>query len=83
MRRNALIYAMAEAAVIVHARFGEGGTWNGAIEARRRKICPLIVRNDGTPAARALIALGACPIERPDDLRVALESPEAQGRFFA
>src|SRR5688572_21807881 len=81
MRRNAWIYSMADAAVVVHARFGEGGTWRGAVEANRRKLCRLIVREDPCDeldpegrAAKGLIALGAVPIERASDLAGVLEA---------
>jgi len=63
MIRNALIYAMAEVAVVVHSRFGEGGTWRGATEAMRRGLCPFVVFpgvDEGSArAARAMAGLGA------------------------
>lgn len=69
MIRNALIYAMAEAAVVVHARFGAGGTWRGAAEANRRRLCPLIVLDgfdaESRRAAQALAALGARRLKTP------------------
>jgi predicted Rossmann fold nucleotide-binding protein DprA/Smf involved in DNA uptake len=73
MERNALIYAIADAAVIVHARFKTGGTWHGAVEALRRRYTRLIVREDANNAAhRALIGLGAIPLRRPEQLAEAL-----------
>ena len=82
MRRNALIYSMADAVVVVHARFGEGGTWRGAIEANRRKLCRLIVKEDANdPAARALIGLGAYGLICPSDLARALDPIGAQGEL--
>ena len=32
MQRNKLIYALADAALVVNAEKDKGGTWNGAIE---------------------------------------------------
>ena len=80
MRRNALIYSMVEAAVIVHARFGEGGTWRGAVEANRRKLSRLIVRDEPEDvASRALIGLGGAPLKSPFDLKLAVQAAESQG----
>jgi predicted Rossmann fold nucleotide-binding protein DprA/Smf involved in DNA uptake len=74
MERNALLYALGEAAVIVHARFKAGGTWHGAVDACRRRLTKLIAREDArNPAHRALIGLGAAPLARPENLRAAME----------
>jgi len=82
MERNALIYAASECTVIAHARFKEGGTWIGAVEATRRHICPLIVRDDGTQASRALIGLGGAPLESPAGLAEAIAGSPAQKGLF-
>ena len=82
MERNTLIYAASEQTVVVHARFKEGGTWIGAAQANRRKLCPLIIREDGTPASRALIGLGGTPILEPGDLNKALSNPPIQRGLF-
>lgn len=93
MQRNAVIYALAEAAVVVAPRFRQGGTWHGAIEARRRRLCPLLVRPvPGCPASAALLALGARPLAAPSGLELALAeaslvcaplgSPPAQPALF-
>lgn len=73
MERNALIYAMADAAVIAHARFKTGGTWHGAIDAHRRRLARLVVRmDDRNEAHRALIGLGAVPLREAAGLEEAL-----------
>ena len=62
MGRNKVIYAMAEAAVIVRADANTGGTWAGAeAELKRADPIPVFVRAEGEVADgnRALIALGA------------------------
>ena len=82
MERNTLIYSAAEKTIIIQARFKEGGTWNGAIEALRRKLCPLVVRDDKSKANRALIGLGAYPLITPSDLGTALEQAPAQRGLF-
>lgn len=81
MQRNVLIYALGEAAFIVHARFGEGGTWRGAVEARRRRLCRLVVRADGSRASEALLALGAARLETPGEMEAAIRCVAAQGEL--
>jgi predicted Rossmann fold nucleotide-binding protein DprA/Smf involved in DNA uptake len=78
MERNVLIYAAAEAAVVVQARFKQGGTWHGAVTALRRRLCPLLVRDlPEDPAHRALVALGATPLRAPEELASALAAASA------
>jgi predicted Rossmann fold nucleotide-binding protein DprA/Smf involved in DNA uptake len=73
MERNALIYAAAEATVVVHARLRAGGGWHGATAALRRRLGPVIVREDpSSPAHRALISLGARPLASPSALGAVL-----------
>ena len=50
MQRNKLIYALADAALVVNAEKNKGGTWNGAIEQLGNKIysMPVYVRSTGT-----------------------------------
>jgi predicted Rossmann fold nucleotide-binding protein DprA/Smf involved in DNA uptake len=82
MERNTLIYAAAEATVVAQARFKSGGTWIGAVEATRKHICPLIVRDDGSPASKALIALGAVPINEAKELEHALSNRHKRAGLF-
>lgn len=83
MERNALIYAASEHTVVISARFKEGGTWIGATEALRRKLTRLVVRRSPSDAAsRALIALGAIPLDRPEDLQLALLAAPATSSLF-
>lgn len=63
MERNALLYACSDRALVVAARFKEGGTWVGATDALRRRLTTLFIRNDGTKGASALMALGATPVQ--------------------
>jgi predicted Rossmann fold nucleotide-binding protein DprA/Smf involved in DNA uptake len=84
MERNGLIYSLSEATVVVEARFKQGGSWAGAVEALRRKRCRVIVREDpSSPAMRALIALGAIPLREPAGLAEAMAAPQSQGLLFA
>ena len=48
MQRNKLIYALADAALVVNSDYGKGGTWAGATEQLERlKFVPVYVRADG------------------------------------
>lgn len=83
MERNALIYAASNISVVVHARFKQGGTWNGACEAMRRKFTKVIVRRDPSSMAhRALAALGAIELNAPTQLLEAIEAPMGQLEMF-
>lgn len=81
MERNALVYALSPFAVICAARFREGGTWHGAVGAHRRRLCRLVVRDDGTRASAALTALGAIPLREAACLAEATSTPEWQTGF--
>ena len=48
MQRNKLIYALADAALVVNSDYKKGGTWAGASEQLERlKFVPVYVRTDG------------------------------------
>ena len=48
MQRNKLIYALADAALVVNADHGKGGTWTGAVEQLDKlKFVPIYVRSNG------------------------------------
>lgn len=70
MQRNKLIYAFADAALVVNADFEKGGTWAGAIEQLNKfKFVPVFVRSTGS-ASKGLEALarkGALPWPNPED----------------
>ena len=63
MQRNKLIYALADAGLVVDAAPDEGGTWAGAIEQLEVYRRPLFVRSatDSSEGLRALWARGAQP----------------------
>jgi DNA processing protein len=62
MRRNRLVYVMAQAAVVAATAAEKGGTWAGAIENLQHHWVPIYVRNDGSPGSRELARAGALPI---------------------
>lgn len=70
MQRNKLIYALADAALVVSSDMNKGGTWAGAIEQLDKlRLVPVYVRSTGE-MGKGLVALqqrGAIPWPNPDD----------------
>ncbi|MHA6829169.1 DNA-processing protein DprA [Ralstonia pseudosolanacearum] len=70
MQRNKLIYALADASLVVSSDLNKGGTWAGAIEQLDKlKFVPVYVRSTGEPSAGldALRSKGAIPWPNPQD----------------
>lgn len=68
MQRNKLIYALAEAALVVRSDLNKGGTWAGAVEQLDKlRFVPIYVRATGESSAglEALRARGARPWPEP------------------
>ena len=62
MQRNKLIYALADAGLVVDAQRNKGGTWAGATEQLTKlRLVPIYVRStdDGSSGLEALIEMGA------------------------
>jgi DNA processing protein len=73
MQRNKLIYALADAALVVSSDYEKGGTWAGAVEQLEKlRLVPVYVRSNGEPSKglEALRRKGALPWPNP-------ETPEA------
>lgn len=52
MQRNKLIYALADASLVVNSDVDKGGTWAGAIEQLEKlRFIPVYVRSTGKPSA--------------------------------
>ena len=71
MDRNKLIYALADAALVVQSDVGKGGTWSGAREQIRKFRCvPVYTRTAGphSPGLAALRNLGAGSWPEPHDV---------------
>ena len=81
MQRNKLIYALADAALVVNSDYGKGGTWTGASEQLDRlKFVPVYVRADDDvgKGLAELQRLGARPWPNPktvQELEEVLISP--------
>jgi predicted Rossmann fold nucleotide-binding protein DprA/Smf involved in DNA uptake len=70
MQRNKLIYALADASLVVSSDVNKGGTWAGAVEQLDKlKFIPVFVRSTGAPSAGldALRSKGALPWPNPQD----------------
>jgi predicted Rossmann fold nucleotide-binding protein DprA/Smf involved in DNA uptake len=74
MQRNKLVYALADAALVVNAEYEKGGTWAGAVEQLEKwKLIPVYVRSKGETGKGldALLRKGALPwphLETPETL---------------
>ncbi|MGA3845140.1 DNA-processing protein DprA [Ralstonia nicotianae] len=70
MQRNKLIYALADASLVVGSDVNKGGTWAGAIEQLDKlQFVPVYVRSTGASSAGldALCSRGAIPWPNPQD----------------
>lgn len=70
MQRNKLIYALADASLVVSSDLNKGGTWAGAVEQLDKlKFVPVYVRSTGgsMPGLEALRSKGALPWPNPRD----------------
>lgn len=85
MQRNKLIYALADAALVVNAEYEKGGTWAGAVEQLQRlHFVPVFVRSNDEigKGLQALLQKGASrwpslasPEELVDVLTTAASAP--------
>lgn len=87
MDRNKLIYALADAALVVCASDQKGGTWSGATEALKKRLASVWVRATGAvpPGNRKLLQAGARAflLEEPwPDLARMLHEPAGATTLF-
>jgi len=70
MGRNKLIHALAERTLVVASDAGKGGTWEGAIEALRRDLGPVVVwlGQGAGPGNAEIVERGALGISDLDRL---------------
>ncbi len=70
MQRNKLIYALADAALVVNADLNKGGTWAGALEQLDKlRLVPVYTRSTGKlgTGLEALVEKGALAWPNPED----------------
>ena len=83
MQRNKMVYALADAALVVSSDYEKGGTWAGAVEQLEKlHLVPIYIRsNDETgKGLEALLRKGALPWPNPDsaaafDAALAFQAP--------
>ncbi|MCY4436967.1 MAG: DNA-processing protein DprA [Chloroflexi bacterium] len=79
MQRNKLVYAFADAGLIVESDYNKGGTWTGAVEQLNRlRFVPVFARSDGqaSQGIEALLRKGVHPWpnpQTPSDFRQVLD----------
>ena len=82
MQRNKLIYALADAGLVVDSAYNEGGTWAGAVEQLDKlRLVPVYTRSEGEIGAglEGLRRKGASPWpnpETPHEFRAVLAGEE-------
>lgn len=78
MARNKYIYSLSDAAIIVSASEGKGGTWSGAVEALKHAWVPTWVKAHPNPQSgnAALFRLGARWLEGEPSMDVLVTSGE-------
>lgn len=77
MQRNKLIYALADAALVVNSDHGKGGTWAGATEQLEKlHFVPVYVRTNGEIGAglEALVSKGALAWPEPTNSEALVEA---------
>jgi predicted Rossmann fold nucleotide-binding protein DprA/Smf involved in DNA uptake len=76
MRRNRLIYALADIGLVVSAEVEKGGTWAGATEQLERlRLTTVYVRESDSPGLKALVGKGASVWPMP-------RTPEAMNQIL-
>ncbi len=81
MQRNKLIYALADAALVVNSDFNKGGTWAGAVEQLDKlRFVPVYIRTNGVigKGLDALREKGALPWPNPQDSDAFVEALAAK-----
>lgn len=81
MQRNKIIYALAEAALVISSDFEKGGTWAGAIEQLEKlHFVPVYVRSNGDSekGLKALQDKGALAWPNPSDPKTYTEAINVQ-----
>lgn len=81
MARNKYIYCLSDAAIVIAATEGKGGTWSGAIEDLKHRWVPLWVSKGDAAGNKALVGKGANWLPEEVDVRRLLRTgSEADGK---
>lgn len=76
LRRNHLIHALGEKSFVAQCPTTSGGTWAGSQDNLKRGLSPVYVLDDGSAGMRALLELGAVPVEDEIPSLRALQPPQ-------
>lgn len=63
LSRNRIIHCLGEKVFVAQSRLYKGGTWNGTEQNLRKNRTAVYCFNDGSPAAEALVQMGAVAIQ--------------------
>ncbi len=66
IHRNRVIHALGLGAFVAQATWNRGGTWSGAAANLRGRWSPVFCYADGSPAAEALVGMGAAAVSLED-----------------
>lgn len=66
LSRNRIIHCLGQKVFVAQSSLYKGGTWKGTVSNLQRNHTPVFCCNDESPAAAALIRLGAVPISISD-----------------
>jgi len=84
MQRNKVIYALADAALVVSSDYEKGGTWAGAVEQLEKlSLVPVYVRSNGknSEGLDALRRRGALPWPDPETAEALAEVLRTEASF--
>lgn len=84
MQRNKLVYALADAALVVNSDYENGGTWAGAVEQLGKlRLVPVYVRSGQNPGKglEALRRMGARPWPDPTTTDAFVETLSLETRL--
>lgn len=65
--RNRMIYAHSTATIVIRATKCKGGTWSGATDAIKHRLCPVLCRDYPYEGNQGLLQKGAIPIDESWD----------------
>ncbi len=73
--RNRIIHAMGDKTFVAQCMLGKGGTWSGTTDNLKKRWSPVFCFQDGAPAVRELVNMGAVPVDILDLARMTSLTP--------
>lgn len=81
LSRNRVIHCLSDRVFVAQSSLGKGGTWDGVTKNLRKGWSSVYCFDDGSPASRELIQMGAEPI-KPESLSRIHSLKEKDPNFF-